>query len=199
MLRRHKIHSIECQRKAHKVTWQIRMPQNLQWIHRIHSRSIVGYNVMRDDNSSSDNASHKNSRWNSRLQVRNNGKGKGKPFKKGKRDPNDPYWTIPEFGKAIGDARVVLFMMSDFIQPTNPFRKRIPTLLQRSNIPGYVVNTPEPALVASRKGHDQIHDQDLMVVYHNALRALYQMTDSSRLYFLHDEMKTPMTLLGQPI
>ncbi len=39
-------------------------------------RNIVGYNVMRDDNSSSDNASHKNSRWNSRLQVRNNGKGK---------------------------------------------------------------------------------------------------------------------------
>ena len=156
---------------------------------------------MRDDNSSSGNTSHKNSRWNSRLQVRNNGKGKGKgkPFKKGKRDPNDPYWTIPEFGKAIGDARVVLGTMTDFGQPANPFRKRSPTLSQRSNIPGYVVYTPEPAFVASRKRHDQIHDQDLMVVYHNALKALYQMTDSSRLYLLHDEMKVPRTLLGQQI
>ncbi len=90
-------------------------------------------------------------------------------------------------------------MMSDFIQPTNPFRKRIPTLSQRSNIPGYVVRSPEPAFVASRKRYDQIHDQDLMVVYHNALKALYQMTDSSRLYLLHDEMKVPRTLLGQQI
>jgi hypothetical protein len=65
-------------------------------------QSVVGYNVMRDDNSSSDNASRNNSRWNSRLQVRNNGKGKSKPFKKGKRDPSDPYWNIPEFGKASG-------------------------------------------------------------------------------------------------
>jgi hypothetical protein len=67
-------------------------------------RNIMGYNVMRDDSSSSDNTPHKNPRWNSRLQVRNNGKGKGKgkPFKKGKiRDPNDPYWKIPEFGKAL--------------------------------------------------------------------------------------------------
>ncbi len=32
-------------------------------------QNIVGYNVMRDDNSSSDNTSHKNSRWNSRLQY----------------------------------------------------------------------------------------------------------------------------------
>ncbi len=57
-------------------------------------RGVVGYNIMRDDNSSSDNTSHTNARWDSRLQVRNNGKGKGKgkPFKKGKtRDPNDPY------------------------------------------------------------------------------------------------------------
>jgi hypothetical protein len=41
-------------------------------------QNIVGYNVMRDDNSSSDNTSYKDSRWNSRLQVRNNGRGKGK-------------------------------------------------------------------------------------------------------------------------
>jgi hypothetical protein len=134
------------------------------------------------------------------LQVRNNGKGKGKgkPFKEGKRDPNDPYWTIPEFGKAIGDARVVIFTMTDFALPTNPFRKRIPAPLQRS-IPGYVVHTPELAFIAARKRHDQETDQDLLVVYHNALKALYQMTGSSRLYLLHDEMKTPRTLLGQPI
>ncbi len=88
-------------------------------------QNIVGYNVMRDDNSSSDNTSHKNPRWNSRLQVRNNGKGKGKgkPFKKGKtRDPNDPYCTIPDFGKASGDARVVLFTMTQFSESTNPYR-----------------------------------------------------------------------------
>ena len=55
-------------------------------------RDVVPYNIWRDDNSSSDNTSHNSSRWNSRLQVRNNAKGKGKckPFKKGKRDPNDP-------------------------------------------------------------------------------------------------------------
>ncbi len=66
-------------------------------------RDIVGYNIMRDDNSSGDSTSYTNPRWNSRLQVRNNGKGKGKgkPFKKGKtRDPNDPYWKIPDFGTA---------------------------------------------------------------------------------------------------
>ena len=51
------------------------------------------------------------------------GKGKGKSFMKGKRDPNDPFWTIPEFGKAIGDSRIVIFLMADFIQPTNPFAK----------------------------------------------------------------------------
>jgi hypothetical protein len=94
-------------------------------------RNIVGYNVMREDNSSSDNASRKNSRWNSRLQVRNNGKGKGKPFKKGKRDPSDPYWKIPEFGEALGDARVVIFTMTQFSESTNPYRKRLPAPLQR--------------------------------------------------------------------
>ncbi len=35
-------------------------------------RSIVGYNVTREDNSYSDDSSRKHSRWNSRLQVRNN-------------------------------------------------------------------------------------------------------------------------------
>jgi hypothetical protein len=162
-------------------------------------RNIVGYNVMRDDNSSSDNTSHKNSRWNSRLQVRNNGKGKGKPSKKGKRDPSDPYWKIPEFGKAIGDARVVIFTMTQFAEPTNPFRRRIPAPLQRSNLPGYVVHTPDPAFIAARKRHDQAIDQDLMVVYHNALKALYQLGESPGLYYLHDEMKQPRTLRGQTI
>ena len=33
-------------------------------------RGFVGYNIMRDDNSSSDNTSQTNSRWNSRLQVK---------------------------------------------------------------------------------------------------------------------------------
>jgi hypothetical protein len=101
-------------------------------------RDIAGYNVMRDDNSSSDITSHKNPRWNSRLQVRNNGKGKGKgkPFKKGKvRGPNDPYWKIPEFGNALGDARVVLFMMTQFSEPKNPYRVKPPVLLQRINLP----------------------------------------------------------------
>jgi hypothetical protein len=107
-------------------------------------KNVVGYNVMRDDNSSSDNTSRLNSRWNSRLQVRNGGKGKGKPSKKGKnRDPSDPYWKIPEFGKALGDARVVIFTMTQFSESTNPYRKRFPAPLQRSNLPGYVVNTPE--------------------------------------------------------
>ena len=38
-----------------------------------------------------------------------------------------------------------------------------------------------------------------MVVYHNALKALYHMTDSSRLYLLEDEYKVSRTLLGQQI
>ncbi len=46
---------------------------------------------------------------------------------------------------------------------------------------------------------NQMHDQDLMVVYHNALKALYLLTNSTRLYYLHDEMKDPVTLLGQKI
>ena len=92
-------------------------------------QNVVGYNIIRDNNSSSDNTSHKNPRWNSRLQVRNNGKGKGKgkPFKKGKvRGPNDPYWKIPEFGSALGNARVVLFTMTQFSEPTNPYRVKTP-------------------------------------------------------------------------
>jgi hypothetical protein len=135
------------------------------------------------------------------LQVRNKGKGKGKDksFKKGKRDPDDPHWTIPEFGKAIGDSRIVLFLWDEFIQPTNPFRKRIPAQLQRSNLLGYVVHSPDPAFVATRKRHDQPNDQDLMVVYHNALKALYQLADSPRLYYLQDELKNPTTLKGQKI
>ncbi len=149
---------------------------------RRHSRR---QNVWREDNSSSDNTSYKSSRWNSRLQVCNNakGKGKGKPFKKGKRDHNDPYWTIPEFGKAIGDARVVIFTMTDLVQTTNLYRREIPTLLEKSNLPGYVVHLPDPAFVASRRRPDQQHDQSLTMAYHNALKALYQLTDSPRLYY----------------
>ena len=39
------------------------------------------------------------------------GKGKFKPNKKGKRglDQDDRYTKIPEFGKAQGDARILLF------------------------------------------------------------------------------------------
>jgi hypothetical protein len=154
---------------------------------------------MREDNSSSDNALRKNSRWNSRLQVRNNGKGKGKPFKKGKRDPSDPYWKIPEFGKALGDARVVIYTMTQFSESTNPYRKRLPAPLQRSNLPGYVVQTPDPAFITARKRQDQATDQDLCKVYPNALKALYQLGESPGLYYLHDEMKQPRTLRGQGI
>jgi hypothetical protein len=165
-------------------------------------QNIVGYNVTRDNNSSSDNTSYKGSRWNSRLQVRNNGrgKGKGKPFKKGKtRDPNDPYWKIPDFGKASGDARVVLFTMTQFSESTNPYRKRLSAPLQRSNLPGYIVQTPDPAFISARKRQDQATDQDLCVVYHNALRALYQLGESPGLYCIHDEMKQPRTLRGLAI
>ncbi len=162
-------------------------------------QNVVGYNVMRDDNSSSDNTSRQNSRWNSRLQVRNSGKGKGKgkPSKKGNRDPNDPHWKIPEFGKALGNARVVIFTMTQFTESTNPYRKRLPAPLQRSNLPGYVVHLPDPAFITARKRQDHATDQDLCVVCHNALKALYQLGDSPRLYYLHDEMKQPRSLLGQ--
>ena len=76
---------------------------------------------------------------------------------------------------------------------------KIPVQLQRSNLPGYVVHTPDPSLVSSRKRPDQATDPDLCVVYHNALKALYQLNDSSRLYHLHDEDKNPRTLWGQVI
>ncbi len=72
-----------------------------------------------------------------------------------------------------------------------------PVQLQRSNLPGYVVHTPDPTLIAARKRRDQTTDPDLCVVYHNALKALYQLNDSSRLYYLHDEGKQARTLLGQ--
>jgi hypothetical protein len=89
------------------------------------------------------------------LQVRNNakgkGRGKGKSAKKGKRDPNDPYWTIPEFGKAIGVARLVIYTMSDFIHSENLYRRKIPTRQEESNLPGYVVHLPDPTFVATRK------------------------------------------------
>jgi hypothetical protein len=165
-------------------------------------RDVVGYNIMRDDNSSSDNSSHTNSRWNSRLQARNNGKGKGKgkPFKKGKtRGSNDPYWKVPEFGTALGDARVVFFTMTQLSEPTNIFRLKDFVQLQRSNLPGSVVHAPDPSLVSTRKMPNQPTDPDLCKVYHNALKALFQLSDSPRLYYLHDEDRNARTLLGKTV
>ena len=144
-------------------------------------RGFVGYNIMRDDNSSSDNTSQTNSRWNSRLQVRNNGKGKGKgkPAKKGKtRGSNDPYWKVPDFGTALGDARVVFFTMSQFSDSANIYRLKNPIQLQRSSLPGYVVHSPDPSLVNARKRQVQTPDPNISVVYHNALKALYQLNQS---------------------
>jgi len=165
-------------------------------------RDVVGYNIMRDDNSSSDNSSHTNSRWNSRLQARNNGKGKGKgkPFKKGKtRGSNDPYWKVPEFGTALGDARVVFFTMSQFSDSANIYRLKIPIQLQRSSLPGCVVHIPDPSLVNARKRQVQTPDPNISVVYHNALKALYQLNQSPDLYYLHDENKQVRTLLGKTV
>jgi hypothetical protein len=169
-------------------------------------RQRVRYNVQRDDNSSSDNTSPKNAkRWHSGLLPRNNakskgkGKGKGKSSKKGKRDPEDPHWTIPDFGKAIGDAKIVIYTMDDFARPDNLYRKRNPTRQEKSNLPGYVVHLPDPTFVATRKRHDQIHDQDLAKAYHKALIGLYNLTDSPRLYYFHDEMKATWTILGRQL
>ena len=163
-------------------------------------RGVPRYNIWRDNNSSSDDTSRDNSRWNSSLPVRSKGrgKGKGKSLKKGKRDPDAPFWTIPAFGKANGDSAIVLHVWDEFIQPNNPFRGKASLQQQKSNLPGYVVQLPEPALVTERKRHDQQYDQDLQKVYHNALKAIYQMADSPRLYLLQNEEGTPMTLKGQP-
>ncbi len=90
-------------------------------------------------------------------------------------------------------------MMTQFSESTNPYRKTLPAPLQRSNFPGYVVNTPEFAFVTARKRQDQASDQDLCVVYHNALKALYQLGESPGLYCIHDEMKQHRTLRGQAI
>jgi hypothetical protein len=61
------------------------------------------------------------------------------------------------------------------------------------------VETPDPAFIAARKQQDQTTDQDLLVVYHNALRAVYQLGESPGQYYLHDEMKQTRTLHGQAI
>ena len=107
-----------------------------------------------------------------RYSLNGKGKGKGKPSKKGKvRGPNDPYWKIPEFGNALGNARVVLFTMTQFSEPTNFYRVKLPVQLQRSNLPGYVVQLPDPQVISARKRQDQPTDQNLCVVYHNALKA----------------------------
>ncbi len=89
--------------------------------------------------------------------------------------------------------------MTQFSESTNPYRVKRPVQLQRSNLPGYVVHSSDPALVNKRKQQGQATGQDLCVVYHNALKALYQLNDSPRLYYLHDEMKQARTLLGQTI
>ncbi len=145
-------------------------------------RNTVGYNVVRDNASSSDSATNYSSKWTAR------GKGKGKPSKKGKRsnDPNDRFWTIPEFGKVSGDARIVVFSMTQFSESINTYRKNLPQALERSNLPGYVVQRPELSFIAARKRPDQIADQDLGFAYHQALKALYQLCDSSRLYLIED-------------
>ncbi len=89
--------------------------------------------------------------------------------------------------------------MSQLSEHTNPNRKKLPASLQRSNLPGYVVQMPDPAFITARKRQDQATDPDLCVVYHNTLKALYQLSNSPRLYYLHDEMKQARTLLGQAI
>ena len=160
------------------------------------------YNLWRENNSSSDSTSQRNSRWNSSLQVRNYGKGKGrgkgKSFKKGKIDPNAPFWKVPDFGTATGAASIRLFIVEDFVQPGNRFQKRVPLQQQRSNLPGYVVHLPDPTLVNTRKSKDQQYDQNLQKVYHNALCDIYKMADSPRLYLLQNEEGNPVNLKGQP-
>jgi hypothetical protein len=59
--------------------------------------------------------------------------------------------------------------MTQFSESTNPYRVKLPVQLQRSSLPGYVVHTPDPALITARKRPGQVTDQDLCVVYHNAL------------------------------
>jgi hypothetical protein len=90
----------------------------------------------------------------------------------------------------------VLFVWADLIQPGNPFHKRNPLQQEKSNLPGYIVQLPEPALVTARKRHAQPYDQDLQKVYHNALKAIYQLADSPRLYILQNEGGKTMTLRG---
>jgi hypothetical protein len=70
---------------------------------------------------------------------------------------------------------------------------------QKSNLPGYVVQLPEQALVAARMRHDQLYDQDLQKVYHNAFKAIYLLADSPRLYLLQDEGLNPITLRGEVV
>ena len=93
----------------------------------------------------------------------------------------------------------MIFTLSQLSEATNPYRKKLPAPLQRSNLPGYIVHLPDPAFITARKRQDQATDQGLSVVYHNALKALYRLNDSPRLYYLHDEMKQARTLLGQAV
>ena len=131
----------------------------------------------------------------------NGGKGKFKPNKKGKRalDQNDRFNKIPEFGTASGDARIVLFGLTQLHEPNNPYRKKQPVLQERSRLPGGTVPIPDTTFIAARMRHDQQADQDLCKVYHNALIALYQTNGSSGQYLLQDELQIPRTLLGQEV
>jgi hypothetical protein len=138
----------------------------------------VGYNLTRDVDTSNNNTSRNHQRWNSRMPARmgNGGKGKFKPNKKGKRslDQDDRYSKIPEFGKAQGGARIVIFSLTQLHESNNPYRKKQPVLQECSRLPGGTVPIPNTTFVASRMQHDQQADQGLCKTYHNALIALHQ-------------------------
>jgi hypothetical protein len=128
-------------------------------------------------------------------------KGKFKPNKKGKRalDQDDRYSQIPEFGKASGDAKIVLFTISQLYEIKNPYRKKLPVHQERSRLPGGTVPMPDTTFVAARMRHDQQVDPGLCKVYHNALAALYEANRSTSLYLLRDETGATRTLLGQEV
>jgi len=162
----------------------------------------VGYNLTRDIDMSSDNTSRNHQRWSGLSRMTGRGgrgmKGKFKPNKKGKRalDQDDRYNQIPEFGKASGDAKVVLFTLSQLYETRNPYRKKLPVHQERSRLPGGTVPMPDTTFVAARMRHDQQADPGLCKVYHNALGALYDANRSTSNYLLRDETGATRSLLG---
>ncbi len=100
------------------------------------------------------------------------GKANSSLTKKGKRshDQNDRFNKIPEFGKASGDARILLFDLTQLSEPNNPYRNKRPKQIERNNVPGVgnMVPMPDTNFVAARMRHDQLADQDLCRVHHNA-------------------------------